>query len=84
VTWFEPGVTVIHVKAGITGPDRTVRLNRAFHYGMYRFYRKHYARARSPLVNAAVYCGIALKLAVSVVRSGVRRSLTRLREPRAS
>jgi N-acetylglucosaminyl-diphospho-decaprenol L-rhamnosyltransferase len=83
VTWFEPGVTVIHVKAGTTGANRTVRLNRAFHYGMYRFYRKHYAPDRSPLVNAAVYCGIALKLAVSVVRSAARRSLRRLREPRA-
>jgi N-acetylglucosaminyl-diphospho-decaprenol L-rhamnosyltransferase len=75
VTWFEPSVTVIHVKAGTTGANRSMRLNRAFHYGMYRFYRKHYAAQRNPVVNAAVYCGIALNFAASTVRSWLRRSL---------
>jgi GT2 family glycosyltransferase len=79
VTWYEPSVTVVHVKAGTTGADRTVRLNRAFHYGMYRFYRKHYAPHRNPLVNFAVYCGIALQFAASTVRSWLRRSLGRAR-----
>jgi N-acetylglucosaminyl-diphospho-decaprenol L-rhamnosyltransferase len=73
ITWYEPGVTVIHVKAGTTGSDRGLRLNAAFHYGMYRFYRKHYAEHRAVLVNAAVYCGIGVKLALSVLRSGARR-----------
>ena len=45
---------------------RSPRLNYAFHYGMYRFYRKHYAATRSALVNAAVYAGIAVKLVLSV------------------
>jgi GT2 family glycosyltransferase len=75
VTWFEPGATVIHVKAGTTGPNRGPRLNYAFHYGMFRFYRKHYARQRSRLANAAVYLGITLKLCLSVVRSSARRAL---------
>jgi hypothetical protein len=38
---------------------------------MFRFYRKHYAATRSALVNAAVYVGIAVKLALSVARSAV-------------
>jgi N-acetylglucosaminyl-diphospho-decaprenol L-rhamnosyltransferase len=79
VTWYEPAVTVIHVKAGTTGPNRSLRLNFAFHYGMYRFYRKHYAAQRSRLLNAAVYCGIAVKLALSAVRSEARRGWRRLR-----
>lgn len=79
VTWYEPGVTVVHVKAGTTGPHRSLRLNAAFHYGMYRFYRKHYAARRNPLLNAAVYCGIAVKLALSVLRSSTRRILRRVR-----
>jgi N-acetylglucosaminyl-diphospho-decaprenol L-rhamnosyltransferase len=83
VTWYEPSVTVIHVKAGTTGPDRSVRLNRAFHYGMYRFYRTHYAAGRNPVVNLAVYCGIALNLLVTVVRSAARRSLRTLRDAKA-
>jgi N-acetylglucosaminyl-diphospho-decaprenol L-rhamnosyltransferase len=69
ITWYEPSATVVHVKAGTSGPARNPRLNRAFHYGMYRFYRKHYARSRSPIVNAAVYAGIGLKLAISLARS---------------
>ena len=75
ITWYEPEVTVMHVKAGTTGNQRNVRLNRAFHYGMYRFYRKHYAHERNPLVNVSVYCGIAVKLAVAVARTGLRRAI---------
>jgi GT2 family glycosyltransferase len=75
-TWFEPTVTVVHVKAGTSGKHRSLRLNYAFHYGMFRFYRDHYAPQRNPLVNAAVYCGIAVKFASAAVRSAVGR-LTR-------
>ena len=75
VTWYEPSVTVIHVKAGTSGQHRSLRLNYAFHYGMYRFYRDHYAAARNPLVNGAVYTGIAMKFAISALRSAVARRL---------
>lgn len=76
-TWYEPAATAIHVKAGTSGEVRGLRLNRAFHYGMFRFYRDHYAATRSPLTNAAVYAGIAGKLAVSAVRSAVGRTADR-------
>jgi N-acetylglucosaminyl-diphospho-decaprenol L-rhamnosyltransferase len=79
VTWFEPSVTVVHEKAGTSGADRSPRLNRAFHSGMLRFYRAHYAPERSALVNGTVYAGIAAKLAASTVLSGARRALARLR-----
>jgi hypothetical protein len=69
VTWYEPSVTVWHVKHGTSGERRSFRLDRAFHYGMFRFYRAHYAGDRSVFVNAAVYAGIAAKLAISRVRS---------------
>jgi N-acetylglucosaminyl-diphospho-decaprenol L-rhamnosyltransferase len=72
-TWYEPAATVVHVKAGTSGPIRSPRLNRAFHYGMYRFYRRHYAPLRSPLTNAAIYAGIGAKLAVSLIRAQVAR-----------
>jgi hypothetical protein len=51
---------------------RSPRLNYAFHYGMFRFYRKHYAATRSGLVSAAVYGGIAAKLALSVSRGAAQ------------
>jgi GT2 family glycosyltransferase len=73
VTWYEPSVTVIHVKAGTSGRIRAPRLNYAFHYGMYRFYRKHYAEENGHALNAAVYAAIAGKLAGSTVRNGVRQ-----------
>jgi GT2 family glycosyltransferase len=72
-TWYEPAATVVHVKAGTSGPIRSPRLNRAFHYGMYRFYRRHYAPLRSPLVNGAVYAGIGAKLGVSLARASLAR-----------
>jgi GT2 family glycosyltransferase len=72
VTWYEPAATVIHVKAGTSGSIRSRRLNYAFHYGMYRFYRTHYAPRRSRLVNAAVYAGIGVKLALSAARGALR------------
>jgi hypothetical protein len=75
--WYEPGVTVAHVKHGSSGDYRTPRLNYAFHYGMYRFFRKHYAPGRNALVNAAVYAGIAGKLGLSCVRSAVARRVLR-------
>ncbi len=72
VTWYEPSATVIHVKAGSSGTVRSPKLNYAFHYGMFRFYRKHYAATRGMLVSAAVYVGIAVKLALSVTYAAVR------------
>jgi GT2 family glycosyltransferase len=78
IVWYEPSVTVAHVKHGSSGDYRTPRLNYAFHYGMYRFYRKHYAASRNALLNGAVYAGIAGKLCLSVARSAVARRVLRL------
>ena len=72
VTWYEPSATVVHIKAGSSGPVRSPRLNYAFHYGMFRFYRKHYAATKGALVSAIVYGGIAVKLLLSVARNAVR------------
>jgi GT2 family glycosyltransferase len=68
-TWYEPSVAVLHVKHGSSGDRRSPRLTAAFHTGMARFYRRHYAPQRNPLVNAAVYAGIGVKLTGSVLRS---------------
>ncbi len=78
ITWYEPSVSVRHLKAGTSGKHRSPRLNYAFHYGMLRFYRSHYAPQRNPLLNAAVYAGIAVKLAASMLASGLGRARERL------
>jgi N-acetylglucosaminyl-diphospho-decaprenol L-rhamnosyltransferase len=83
LTWYEPGVTVVHHKAGTTGGERSPRLDAAFHYGMYRFYRKHYAPDRNLLTNAAIYCAIAVKLALSLLGGAARRIGRRIAGARA-
>jgi len=80
MTWYEPAVKVIHVKAGTTGGSRSPRLQTAFHYGMFRFYRDHYAGGRFRVLNGAVYAGIGLKLGVSCARSATE-SLARAPRP---
>lgn len=75
-TWYEPAATVIHVKAGTSGAHRSLKLNRAFHYGMHRFYRAHEADRHNPLVNTAILGAIWLKFAVSAARSAVARART--------
>jgi GT2 family glycosyltransferase len=82
VSWYEPEAVVTHVKGGTIGGERSPRLAWHFHRGMYRFYRSHYASQRSTALNGLVYVGIALKLAVAVAQSALRRSLTRLRQRR--
>ena len=76
-TWYEPSVTVFHAKGGSSGPIRNVRLSYAFHYGMYRFYRKHYAPRRRRATNAAVYAGIGSKLVLELVHAGLRSLVRR-------
>ncbi len=82
VTWYEPSVTVIHVKAGSSGPVRSPRLNYAFHYGMFRFYHKHYAATRGALLSAIVYGGIAIKLVLSVARNAIKSPVASWRPAR--
>jgi N-acetylglucosaminyl-diphospho-decaprenol L-rhamnosyltransferase len=81
---YEPAATVLHVKGGTTGGERSLRLNWAFHRGMFRFYRKYYAPSRSWAVNALVYAGIAVKFGAAVVQALLRRSRARLFHRRRS
>jgi GT2 family glycosyltransferase len=74
IVWYEPSVSATHVKGATSGRYRGPRQNRAFHYGMYRFYRKFYAAERHFLTNLIVYAGIGGKLAVSLMRNRLARS----------
>jgi N-acetylglucosaminyl-diphospho-decaprenol L-rhamnosyltransferase len=73
LTWYEPAAVATHLKSGSVGAHRSLRLECAFHYGMYRFYRRHYAADRNPLSNAAIYVAIALKLGLSLGVRAFRR-----------
>jgi hypothetical protein len=78
ITWYEPSVEAVHIKAGTSGHHRRLRLNYAFHYGMYRYYRTHLAGERSAPFNALVYGGIALKFLASATVSAAARARRRL------
>jgi N-acetylglucosaminyl-diphospho-decaprenol L-rhamnosyltransferase len=71
--FYEPAGVALHVKGGSSGARRGFRQELAFHRGMGRFYRKFYAPERSPLLSAAVYFGIGLKLLVSLIVTAFRR-----------
>jgi N-acetylglucosaminyl-diphospho-decaprenol L-rhamnosyltransferase len=64
VTWYEPSATVVHLKGRASGRHRGLRLAYAFHYGMHRFYRKHYAAQQAAPFNALVYAGIWVRFAI--------------------
>jgi N-acetylglucosaminyl-diphospho-decaprenol L-rhamnosyltransferase len=78
ITWYEPSVQAIHMKAGSSGHHRRLRLNYAFHYGMYRYYRSHLAPERGVLFNTLVYAGISLKFLASATASALARARQRL------
>jgi hypothetical protein len=73
VTWYEPAALALHVKRGTTAGLRSPRLVWAFHYGMLRFYRTHYAPSRNPAVNGLVYAGIGARAAVVLAWSAAFR-----------
>src|SRR3954453_16402863 len=75
--WYEPSATVVHIKAGTSGKLRSPKLNYAFHYGMWRFYRTHYANAHHVFFNAAVYAAIVAKFTGAAARSAFNRRLLR-------
>jgi GT2 family glycosyltransferase len=70
--FYEPAAVALHVKGGSSAKRRAPKQEIAFHRGMGRFYRRFDAPASNPLLNLAVYTGIAAKLAVSLAITAVR------------
>ncbi len=70
--FYEPAAVALHVKGGSSASRRAPKQEIAFHRGMGRFYRRFDAPGANPLLNAAVYCGIGAKLAVSLAITAVR------------
>ncbi len=70
--FYEPASVALHVKGGSSAKRRAPKQEIAFHRGMGRFYRRFDAPSSNPLLNAAVYCGIGAKLAVSLAITALR------------
>jgi hypothetical protein len=76
-SWYEPSVTVLHTKGASAGPVRSARLELAFHRGMLRFYRSHYAPDRARATNALVAVGIGARLALQLISLPLRRMVAK-------
>ncbi|HEV7770967.1 MAG TPA: glycosyltransferase family 2 protein [Solirubrobacterales bacterium] len=72
--FYEPAGVALHVKGGSSGARRRPKQEIAFHRGMARFYRRFDAPEHNPLLNLAVYAGIAAKLATSLAITATKRS----------
>jgi GT2 family glycosyltransferase len=79
--FYEPAGVVLHVKGGSSPRRRAARQEIAFHRGMGRFYRRFDAPRHNPLLNAAVYAGIGVKLAGSLVITAARSQRPGLPRP---
>ncbi len=73
LTWYEPTALALHVKRGTTGGVRSPRLVWAFHYGMFRFYRTHYAPRHGRALNWLVYGCIWARAATVLGFSAIAR-----------
>ncbi len=82
-TWYEPSVTVLHVKHGTSGDARSIALTVAFYRGMARFVTSHPAvvpnRATRLLVLVGIACVGAAAAARAAARYGPRRGPSRRR-----
>lgn len=70
--FYEPAGVALHVKGASSGGRRRPRQEVAFHRGMARFYRRFDAPEHNPLLNAAVYAGVYLKLALALLRTAAK------------
>jgi N-acetylglucosaminyl-diphospho-decaprenol L-rhamnosyltransferase len=73
--FYEPAGVALHVKGASSGARRRWRQEIAFHRGMGRFYRRFDAPEHNPLLNAAVYAGVAAKLGLALLRTAGSRRL---------
>jgi N-acetylglucosaminyl-diphospho-decaprenol L-rhamnosyltransferase len=71
--FYEPAGVALHVKGASSGARRRPKQEIAFHRGMARFYRRFEGARHNPLLNAAVYAGVAAKLALALARTALSR-----------
>lgn len=65
---YHPATYIVHYK-GASSRRKPFKIIYEFHRAMWVFHRKHYKRKYSWITNTAVYCGIALKFTLSLVKN---------------
>jgi GT2 family glycosyltransferase len=74
-TWYEPGVTALHVKHGTSGDTRSIALTVAFYRGMARFVVSHPTVVPNRAMRLFVLAGIACVGTAATARAAVRSVL---------
>lgn len=74
---YDGTVSAVHLKGGSSGKARSLRLNWHFHRSMAIYYRTHFS-GHNPVVDAAAYLGIIIRLIGVSVTDQLSRSRGRL------
>lgn len=69
--YYYPETYIIHLKGG-SARRRPFKIVYEFHRAMILFHRKHYSKQYNPLINGAVYAGVGVKFALSLVTNGLK------------
>lgn len=69
--YYYPRTRIIHLKGG-SARRRPFKIVYEFHRAMILFHRKHYRKQYNPLVNGAVYAGVGVKFALSLLVNWMR------------
>ncbi|ULO08049.1 glycosyltransferase family 2 protein [Paenibacillus sp. 19GGS1-52] len=67
---YYPQTSIIHLKGG-SARRRPFKIVYEFHRAMILFHRKHYSKRYNSMINGAVYAGVGLKFAVSLLRNAL-------------
>lgn len=68
---YEPATYIVHYK-GASSRRKPFKIIYEFHRAMWVFHRKHYKRQYSWLTNGVIYCGIAVKFTLSLIRNKLK------------
>ncbi|CQR58534.1 glycosyl transferase family 2 [Paenibacillus riograndensis SBR5] len=73
--YYYPQTSIIHLKGG-SARRRPFKIVYEFHRAMILFHRKHYSKRYNSMINGAVYAGVGVKFALSLVRNALIRPRT--------
>lgn len=68
--YYYPETSIVHLKGG-SARRRPFKIVYEFHRAMILFHRKHYSRQYNSMINGAVYAGVGVKFAISLLRNAL-------------
>lgn len=68
--YYYPQTSIVHLKGG-SARRRPFKIVYEFHRAMILFHRKHYSKRYNRMINGAVYAGVGVKFALSLLRNAL-------------